>query len=202
MTGWCAHHVLLPTKFWKARDDGALITRSSWFFVSREDERGLWDSADLGPGSALSCFYDLPCVSQPLCCSASGGGCYTFTWLLQRVHKIKCAKYLGAWEKVESQQIWSSSICFVIISQISPIPSNPMALDGIWKWKCWSLSCARLFETTWTVTHPASLSMGFSRQEYWSGLPCPSPVALPNPGVEPRFPALQADSLPSEPPGN
>ena len=43
--------------------------------------------------------------------------------------------------------------------------------------------------------------MGFSRQEYWSGLPCPSPGDLPNPGVEPRPPALQADALPSEPPG-
>ena len=43
--------------------------------------------------------------------------------------------------------------------------------------------------------------MGFSREEYWSGLPCPPPGDLPNPGTEPRSPALQADSLPSEPPG-
>ena len=43
--------------------------------------------------------------------------------------------------------------------------------------------------------------MGFSRQEYWSGLPCPPPGDLPNPGIKPKFPALQADSLPSEPPG-
>ena len=43
--------------------------------------------------------------------------------------------------------------------------------------------------------------MGFSREEYWSGLPCPLPGDLPNPGIEPRSPALQADSLPSEPPG-
>ena len=47
---------------------------------------------------------------------------------------------------------------------------------------------------------PWTLSMGFSRQEYWSGLPCPFPVHLPNPGIEPRSPSLQADSLPSEPP--
>ena len=47
----------------------------------------------------------------------------------------------------------------------------------------------------------APLSMGFSRQEYWSGLPFPSPGDLPNPGIEPRSPALQADSLQSEPPG-
>ena len=43
--------------------------------------------------------------------------------------------------------------------------------------------------------------MGFSRQEYWSGLPFPSPGDLPDPGIEPRSPALQADALPSEPPG-
>ena len=54
----------------------------------------------------------------------------------------------------------------------------------------------------WTEDHQAPLSMGFSRQEYWSGLPFPSPGDLPNPGIEPRFPALQADSLPSEPPGS
>jgi len=43
--------------------------------------------------------------------------------------------------------------------------------------------------------------MGFSRQEYWSGLPFPSPGDLPNPGIKPRSPALQTDALPSEPPG-
>ena len=53
----------------------------------------------------------------------------------------------------------------------------------------------------WTVARQAALSMGFSRQEYWSGLPFPSPGNLPNPGTEPRSPALQVDSLPSEPPG-
>jgi len=51
----------------------------------------------------------------------------------------------------------------------------------------------------WTVVCQAPLSMGFSRQEYWSGLLVPSPRNLPNPGIEPRSPALQADSLPSEP---
>ena len=51
----------------------------------------------------------------------------------------------------------------------------------------------------WTLAHQASLSMGFPRQEYWNGLPFPSP-GLPDPGIEPRSPALQADALPSEPP--
>ena len=51
----------------------------------------------------------------------------------------------------------------------------------------------------WTVAYQAPPSMGFSRQEYWSGLPLPSPGDLPNPGTEPGSPALQADSLPFEP---
>ena len=63
-----------------------------------------------------------------------------------------------------------------------------------------SLSCVRLFATPWTVAHQALPSMGFSRQEYWSGLPFPSPGDPPNPVTEPGSP-LQADALPSEPPG-
>ena len=61
-------------------------------------------------------------------------------------------------------------------------------------------SCPTLV-TSWTVAHWAPLSMKFSRQEYWSGLPFPSPGDLPDPGIQPGSPALQADSLPSEPPG-
>ena len=64
------------------------------------------------------------------------------------------------------------------------------------------LSRVRLFATPWTVAHQAqTLSMGFPRQEHWSGLPFPSPRDLPDPGMEPMSPAMQADSLPSEPPG-
>ena len=56
--------------------------------------------------------------------------------------------------------------------------------------------------TPWTnVAHQATPSMGFSRQEYWSGLPFPSPGDLPDPGIKPRSPTLQADALTSEPPG-
>ena len=62
-------------------------------------------------------------------------------------------------------------------------------------------SCVRLFATPWTIAHLAPLSMGFSRQEHWSGLPFPSPWDLPDPGIKPESPALQADSLPFEPPG-
>ena len=62
-------------------------------------------------------------------------------------------------------------------------------------------SVVSIFVTPWTVACQAPLSTGFSRQEYWSGLPFPSPGELPDPGIKPGFPALQADSLPSEPSG-
>ena len=64
-----------------------------------------------------------------------------------------------------------------------------------------SLSRVRLFATLWTITHQAPPSVGFSRQEYWSGLPLPSPGDLPDPRIEPGSPALQADAFTSEPPG-
>ena len=63
------------------------------------------------------------------------------------------------------------------------------------------LSHVQFFATPWTVAHQAPLSMGFSRQEYWSELPFPSLGDLPDPGMEPRSPALQASSLSSELPG-
>ena len=65
--------------------------------------------------------------------------------------------------------------------------------------KCQSLSCIWLFATPWTVARQAPLSRGFSRQEHWSGLSLPSPGDLPNPGIKFGPPALQADSLSSEP---
>ena len=63
------------------------------------------------------------------------------------------------------------------------------------------LSPVRLFATPWTVAYQAPPSMGFSRQQCWSGLPFPSPGDLPDPGIEHGSPTLQADALPSEPPG-
>ena len=63
---------------------------------------------------------------------------------------------------------------------------------------CLSLSPVQLFVTPWTAAHQAPLCMKFSRQGYWSGLPFPSPGDIPNPGIESRSPALQADSLLTE----
>ena len=64
-----------------------------------------------------------------------------------------------------------------------------------------SLSRDRLFATPWTVAYEAPLSVGFSRQWYWNGLPFPSLGDLPDPGIEPGSLALQVGSLSSEPPG-
>ena len=71
----------------------------------------------------------------------------------------------------------------------------------MWRWKVKSLSHVRLFATPWTVAHKAPPSMGFSKQEYWSVLPFPSPGDLPDPGIEPRSPTMQVDTLTSEPSG-
>ena len=79
----------------------------------------------------------------------------------------------------------------------NPILTNNSALCVF---LCYSLSCVWLFVTPWTVARQAPLFMGFSRQEYWSGLPFPSPGDLPDLGIEPGFPAWQADSLLSQPP--
>ena len=69
------------------------------------------------------------------------------------------------------------------------------------KVKVKSLSRVRLFATPWTVAYQAPPSMGFSRQEYWSGLSFPSPRDLPDPGIKPGSPEFQANALTSEPPG-
>ena len=70
-----------------------------------------------------------------------------------------------------------------------------------WSWVSVRVIRVWLFVTPWTVAYQAPPSVGFSRREYSSGLLFPSPGDLPNPGIEPRSPALQADALPSEPPG-
>ena len=87
--------------------------------------------------------------------------------------------------RVSLMDIWPHNLSFVKTTEV--------------KWK--SLSCTRFFATLWTVAHQAPPSMEFSRQEYWSGLPCPPPAHLPDPGTEPMPPTLQADSLPPELPG-
>ena len=88
--------------------------------------------------------------------------------------------------------MWNEMLCK---HRFKPLLSNLM-----WKWKCSSLSRVWLFVTPWAVACQAPLSMEFSRQEYWSGLPFLSAGDLPDPGIKPERPVLQADSLSSEPP--
>ena len=102
----------------------------------------------------------------------------------------------------------------------SPVPAPPgLLLSGSWglwcsmgypgvtqcssslRWRCLVLSRVRRLATPWTVAHQAPLSMGFSRQEYWSGLPCPPPGGLPDPGIAPASPALAGRFFTTEPPG-
>ena len=78
-------------------------------------------------------------------------------------------------------------ICLCPVSWLTP-----------WNRWCWSLSCVLLSAIPWTVAHQDPVSMGFSKQEYWSESPFPFPTDLPDPGIDPESPALQADSLPSE----
>ena len=81
---------------------------------------------------------------------------------------------------------------FSLVSAIKVVSSACGAGGGLVAKSCLTIA------TPWTVACQALLSMGFSRQEYWSGLPFPSPGDLPNPGIKPRSPAFQVDSLPTE----
>ena len=91
-------------------------------------------------------------------------------------------------------QVFSGSLTFIVMETWAT--SFGITLDShlgciiLYKVKMKSFSHVWLFATPWTVADLVSLSMGFSRQEYWNGLPFPSPGYLPNPGIEPRSPAL------------
>ena len=95
------------------------------------------------------------------------------------------------------------SVSFSVLLRSTVTPYNWLPVIHEYEWvSVESLSRVQLFATTWTVAYQAPQCMKFSRQEYWSGLPFPSPGDLPHPGIEPRSPTLQADALLSEPPGN
>ena len=97
------------------------------------------------------------------------------------------------------KELQISKIC--LLKQLKHNEKYKLESQIIMKLKVKLLSCIRLFQTPWTVAHQAPPSTGFSRQECWSRLPFPSPGDLPDPGIEPRSPALLADTLTSEPPG-
>ena len=121
--------------------------------------------------------------------------------------------YLNVWRKVTflflKKPLFNFFIIIFVCILAMPLGMQDLSLE-VWgpyhwtareflKWSCSVVSDS--LRPLWTVAHEAPLSMGFSRQEYWSGLPFPSPGDLPNPGIKARSPALQADALTSEPPG-
>ena len=98
--------------------------------------------------------------------------------------------------------LFSHSPGWLMTTGLFPQLNPRHTLRWVLKWYVLShFSRVRLFVTPWTVAHQAPLSVGFPRQEYRSGLPCPPPGDLPDPGIEPAATASQADSLPTEPPG-
>ena len=119
-------------------------------------------------------------------CYQKGQHCSWFRWLFS-----------------ESTHIFASGFAFNygFFGGRGPASCGMQDLSSPKKRKCYWLSSVRLFEIPWTAAHQAPLSKEILRQEYLSGLPLPSLGDLPDPGMEPRSPALQADSLPSEPPG-
>ena len=103
------------------------------------------------------------------------------------IHGVaKSRTWLSDWTELN----WTESLPKPMISTNVMTSIEVKLISRVW-----------LFVTPWTLSYQAPLSMGFLRQEYWSGLLFPSPGDLPNPGIEPWSPALQADALPSEPQG-
>ena len=124
-------------------------------------------------------------------CSLPGSSVHSSSLCLSSVQSLSPVQlFVTPWTvaRQASLSITNSQNSLKLMSMESVMPSS-------------HLSHVQLFATPWTVAHQAFLSMRFSRQEYWSGLPFPSPGDLPDPGIKPGSSALQADSLPPEPPG-
>jgi len=150
-----------------------------------------WDSP--GKNTGVGCHFLLQCMkvksesegaqscptlSHPMDCSLPGSP----------IHGIFQARVLE----------WCAIAFSPIISRF--IISMDSCMNDLYSFSH-LLSHVQLFVTPWTAAYQAPLSLGFSKQEHWSGLPFPSPGDLCNPGIKPRSPALQADSFPSEPSG-
>ena len=153
-------------------------------------------SSDMFSMSFLSLIFLglLKCKHQCTCCFPKG--------LLSCAHLFSFS-FLSSKAVIPATQFFSSLIVDQMTQRNLLIPSNGLFTEITVSFHlpmCQLFSCVCLFVTPWTVACQAPLSMGFSRQEYWSGLPFPSPEDLPDQGIEPESPALQADSLTSEPP--
>ena len=112
---------------------------------------------------------------------------------------------LGYWRRKKEtyRRVWRLEKHHLAARKAHVLKRNALRLflySCVCVYVCYLLSRVRFFAAPWTVAHQAPLFIEFSRQ-YWSGLPFPSPGDHPDPGIELRSPALQADSLPTEPPG-
>ena len=123
----------------------------------------------------------------------------SIVWGLQKIssriwwkwHSYKIAGFNLSWISFNNLFFIELLLNYAIVElRIAELCCTVLLLSRVW-----------LFATPWTVARQAPLSMGFSRQEDWSGFPCPPPGDLPNPGMELRSPTLQEDSLPTELPG-
>ena len=147
-------------------------------------------------------FWMLTCLicvlpqltGQPVLIGGTMGTCsYVLTGTEQGMTETFGTTCHGAVSYKNRSSLWKALFSIVIA----------LHFDGkiYLKVKVRSLSRVQLFVIPWAIACKAPLSMGFSRQEHWSGLPFPSPGDLRELGIEPRSPTLQADSVPSEPPG-
>ena len=103
-------------------------------------------------------------------------------------------------KKTKTRMLWS--LQYTAISSKGVSRSSPYSIQSsFWNVNWQSFSCVWLFATLWTVAGQVPLSMEFSRQEYWSGQPFPSPGDIPDSGIKLGSPSLKPDSVPSEPPG-
>ena len=136
-----------------------------------------------------------------------------------QVIELECCQYAGKselrWTQLDQVDIWNiNSLCFRFLEEIKEKGKIVIGAGGVSCFKVisWNLlhvcklshfSRAQLFVTPWTVAHQSPLSMGFSRQEYQSGLPYSPPGDLPDPGIEsisPVSPALEGRFFTTEPP--
>ena len=139
--------------------------------------------------SSSNCYF-LTCISQ------EAGQVVSYSHLLKKFPEfvvVHTSKGFVIVSKAEIDNFLELSCFFCDPADIGNLISGSSAFSKsnyVW-----------LFTTPWTVIYQAPLSMEFCRKEYWSGLPFPSPGNLPNPGIKPRSPTLQADTLLCEPPG-
>ena len=195
---------LLPAIYWLSELNHFFLCFVSHLINYSTDDSTQGSSdywSDLGSNSGLNIFLvcggglvtkSYPTLATPMNCSLPGSS----------VHEISPERILEgvviSFSRESSQPRDQTCISF-IAGRFFTNWATKKALFLSMKVKMKSISRVWLFVTPWTVAHQAPPSMGFSRQEYWSWLPFPSPRDFPETGIEPRSPALQADTLTSEP---